>query len=523
MGKDTTNLFDLVQGCLDDALSPSEFNRLQELLAKDAHAVEIFAHAARLDYMFENLLARENPNRETANLLLATLGIDTAGPSAVPGPRPTSSGQTLECESEPLVERGQLSLPLQSSLLDIASRIASVNRRYPIGRIAAAVAVCAAIFLAVWMFDSISGADGSAKIAAPKNEPSNVLAAQPSLGVGEVRVDEGTARLRLPDVGYVLVDGPAELELLSPMRLRLDRGRINVTVTEPTGHGFVVVTPHGEITDLGTKFGVDATDDRETGLVVFEGAVDLRMPGTLGNVMDAPPIERLIGGDGVLFKRDGHLDRILSISTGKVATFERSSNSGQHDMMPTIATVSDNLRTNDTKRFYEIVSAGLQEDAKAYVDRPHEWNGVDADGLPEFLIGADYVMTFNDDKRKRNLEVSITFSRDAFVYVFYDSRSPTPEWLSNSFQSTGIEIGLDEGPSRNLKKITTAVGPGESIDTRFGVWRSTVNGGETLVLGPPKGQPVSREEGNAMYGIAATSRGKMKQADTDNKRVAVPR
>ena len=43
------------------------------------------------------------------------------------------------------------------------------------------------------------------------------------------------------------------------------------------GKGFVVETPYGEITDQGTEFGIDLTEKGQAGLVVFEGAVDLRV------------------------------------------------------------------------------------------------------------------------------------------------------------------------------------------------------------------------------------------------------
>ena len=46
-------------------------------------------------------------------------------------------------------------------------------------------------------------------------------------------------------------------------------------VTNPRGRGFVVETPQGQVTDLGTEFGVDVAGDSNTDVVVFEGAVNL--------------------------------------------------------------------------------------------------------------------------------------------------------------------------------------------------------------------------------------------------------
>lgn len=40
--------------------------------------------------------------------------------------------------------------------------------------------------------------------------------------------------------------------------------------------------------------------------------------------------------------------------------------------------------------FYRIVHAGFGEEQLAYVDRVHQWNGVDEQGLPSELLGGEY-------------------------------------------------------------------------------------------------------------------------------------
>ena len=84
-------------------------------------------------------------------------------------------------------------------------------------------------------------------------------------------------------------------------------------VTEKAGRGFVVETPDGEITDLGTEFGVDVMAGRESALAVFEGAVDLLVA---DQGKEIPHIERLLGGDGAMFSKGGRMDRLNSITTG---------------------------------------------------------------------------------------------------------------------------------------------------------------------------------------------------------------
>ena len=82
-----------------------------------------------------------------------------------------------------------------------------------------------------------------------------------------------------------------------------------------------------------------------------------------------------------------------------------------------ITPVSDNVRSLETAKYYRIIPHGFREDCRAYVDRMHEWNGVDERGLPPFLLGGDYVMTFNDDKIVTEIEIAVKISQPANLYV----------------------------------------------------------------------------------------------------------
>ena len=296
------------------------------------------------------------------------------------------------------------------------------------------------------------------------------------------------------------------MEFINPMRARLNQGRIKLRITNEKGRGFVVETPHGEIKDLGTEFGIDASQEADNGVVVFEGAVDLSIP-TAKDASGAAPTQRLVQGEGLTFNRRGRLSRIMSIVTGETATFEHGGDMRLQRWNPIIGNVADNIIESNVRKFYEIVPGGMHEDALTYVDRPaHEWNGLDEHGMPSYLIGADYVMTFNDDKIQQNVEISITLCRPATLYVFLDVRVPPPDWLTADFQDTGDKIGQDIGPfyAYRYKKFANyerAVGPGKSIDEVFSVWKRIVAKPGIVKLGPNAGETWE----SGMYGIAAVA------------------
>ena len=105
------------------------------------------------------------------------------------------------------------------------------------------------------------------------------------------------------------------------MRARLNYGRIKMRVTEETGHGFVIETPDGEVTDLGTEFALNVSQGNDTSLIVHEGQVDLRVG--RARRLDGP--ERLVGGEAVSFNATGHIQRLMSIVAGDSEDAESTS------------------------------------------------------------------------------------------------------------------------------------------------------------------------------------------------------
>lgn len=322
-----------------------------------------------------------------------------------------------------------------------------------------------------------------------------------------LQVASGSATLKLPDVGYIVLEGPAELEMIDAMRARLKQGRIRVHVTEKTGLGFVVESPHGKVTDLGTEFGLEVSppgaNKPTTSLVVFGGSVDLEQ----SRATSVLPVQRLVGGEGVVLGADGGLDRIMSIVTGRAPTFERGSEARARGSTRVILDVSDNLRASQTRKFYEIVPGGLREDALAYCDRPeHEWNGMTSDGMPQYLLGADYVKPFNDYRIEETVEIRVRLGCAAKLCVFLDDRLEPPRWLQESFRQTGDKIGMDLGKWQHMvRPHRCASGPGKSIDQRFTVWERIVKKPGIVTLGANGVSSKRPRARSAMYGIAAVA------------------
>jgi hypothetical protein len=178
---------------------------------------------------------------------------------------------------------------------------------------------------------------------------------------------------------------------------------------------------------------------------------------------------------------------------------------GLRPLAPVIGDVRDNIRKADSIKSYQIVRGGLDDDVLAFVDRNHQWNGVESNGLPRFLLGADYIMPFNDDKFVRGLELKVGLLRPAMLYVFLDNNMAVPGWLRDGFTDTGVDIGLDCSKTEWHKDHALSLGPGQSIDFRFSIWKRDIKEAGTVTLGGLE-PPEFRSQGFNMYGIAAVAK-----------------
>lgn len=316
-----------------------------------------------------------------------------------------------------------------------------------------------------------------------------------------ITLDAGTARLRFSSDTTAVLRAPLVMQAVKSDRVRLLRGRMKVEVAKGA-EGFAVETSSAEIIDLGTVFSVGA-EDSGTDVVVLDGNVDLKHRSQSVTPGGAPPAEslkRLRAGEAIHVNRDGTLSRIVDVNHMGFSNASPTS-----DETALIKSVRDNIVREDMWSFYEIVPEGIREDAKCYVDRGHEWNGATGAGIPAYLLGADYVKTFCDDKVTPHLVIELTLRSPATVYILLDNRLEIPEWLRDRFEDTGDDIGIDEVDKRGHKR---GVGPGVQVERKFSIWKAVSPKAGTVLLGPngkttPEQQLRGVNAESVMYGIAA--------------------
>ena len=89
---------------------------------------------------------------------------------------------------------------------------------------------------------------------------------------GPLRLTSGVAQMELFSGVTVIVEGTAEFEILSPMEMRVERGKVRARVPEPA-QGFRIHTAQGEVVDLGTEFALNVGDGHSE-VHVLEGEIE---------------------------------------------------------------------------------------------------------------------------------------------------------------------------------------------------------------------------------------------------------
>jgi hypothetical protein len=301
----------------------------------------------------------------------------------------------------------------------------------------------------------------------------------------------GTVACRLQSGTVLSIEGPAELEFRSAMEVRLHSGRVTADVGEH-GKGFVIETPQTRVVDLGTVFGVDASEAAQTDVVVFKGQVQVYDRGSRSEGI------LLNRGEGVRIQKNRRSSRIVSVSdtdnsgawSGREISREACAVRSVRDSMVVDDAAAE--RWPSLRNFYRIVPGGMRDGALAFSDSNDAWQSV-----PSGLIGADQVRTFAVDGFNWWMKLTLDLRRPCRVFVLLDQRNPAPEWIRREFQETGETLTLQFKPPQ--------AGGSVARQLPYTVWSRMVTAPGELTLGPPYENPPEDRKSfrpSRMFGVA---------------------
>ena len=133
-----------------------------------------------------------------------------------------------------------------------------------------------------------------------------------ALSPGRLALASGFAQLEFFCGATVIVEGPAELDLQSPLLARVRSGRLRAQVP-PAARGFSLEVDDMKVVDLGTEFGLSVSPEGAN-VQVFDGEVELRQPTTEKRLLTAG--KALVRSpDGTYSETEVTPDSFLDIAT----------------------------------------------------------------------------------------------------------------------------------------------------------------------------------------------------------------
>jgi hypothetical protein len=117
---------------------------------------------------------------------------------------------------------------------------------------------------------------------------------------GWLKLEAGLAQVVFYSGARLVIEGPAELRLVSANHAVCLRGKITAEVP-PQARGFRVDTPQGTVTDLGTTFGIEV-NERAAAVHVFKGEVTVQ-------ATSAHTADNLREGSGAVIETLGNTQR----------------------------------------------------------------------------------------------------------------------------------------------------------------------------------------------------------------------
>lgn len=130
---------------------------------------------------------------------------------------------------------------------------------------------------------------------------------------GRLRLDSGLAQIIFYNGTRVVIEGPAQLDLVSSSEAVCAAGKLTAEVP-PQARGFRVMSPRFDVTDRGTSFGLNIEGGR-TELHVFEGLVEFRTDRDATN-------RNLIAGNGAVAEGTDAPKLVAADPTGFASLFD---------------------------------------------------------------------------------------------------------------------------------------------------------------------------------------------------------
>jgi hypothetical protein len=249
---------------VEGTLTPEEFGCMKQLLSSDPQALDFYVNSYfSISFFMEPFhlpqevldAEMENENISDSQLWKALAEIE-------------KNAETIEIAPSPIQEEAVYQSPVQAK-----HRVSRLSLAAMIMSMAALLLLLVFVYLNPRTSNPAVGILAETVDAQWRDNAAPASVGQ-DLRVGVLRLQQGLAQIRFDSGASVILEGPAQVELLSGNSMSLQQGKIVATVGRDA-IGFVVNTPQGKILDLGTEFGIRVDPVGQSQVHVFQGEVVL--------------------------------------------------------------------------------------------------------------------------------------------------------------------------------------------------------------------------------------------------------
>ena len=154
-----------------------------------------------------------------------------------------------------------------------------------------------------------------------------------SLPAGVLELVAGVVEIKFDGGARMLVEAPAEFELMTPASAKLNHGRLVGFVSpDSTDLGLTIETAAAKIVDLGTEFGVSVPlGDEPTDVHVFQGAVEMQSQPSSSPESKRQELLRLEAGSSASADSAGTITRLANLNSDR---FVRQMSEAQKNHFP---------------------------------------------------------------------------------------------------------------------------------------------------------------------------------------------
>ena len=280
---------ELLSGYFDDNLTVAEAEALRDWLKASRANMRTFVRASVIHSRLRDVMMQH----DMRSLVFEGAFGDTIDPdhiaSLLDEEEATTSRRAIEAEEQ--ARRESLAEARRAEQLDRKS-LRIEEPRFPHVQVYAAVAAVAAVLLLAFnMFAPSASTPTTPPVAATPaiEQPAMIaevvktfgaelkrldesLVSGAKLTAGLLSVERGVAELRFASGVTIIVEGPTQLEVLTPDRAKLVAGRVVVRVPKQA-LGFTLHSEVAAFVDLGTEFGVEVIDPLRANIHVLDGEV----------------------------------------------------------------------------------------------------------------------------------------------------------------------------------------------------------------------------------------------------------